>query len=177
MTEESAEAGLEERPIAEVDRIRDIIFGSQMRTYEQQFKRVAGQLDQISKQLDELRAALDLQRADQEGQTLRLQEATQQRQGEMERTFSGQLAQSQARLDKQGADLAAQLRDQAAEMRKQGQDLRIEFTQALDALENDKTSRGHLGDLLVEMGTRLKQQADIADLLGQLGKATGKQPK
>jgi DNA repair exonuclease SbcCD ATPase subunit len=174
MTQKGDETGPEEGPIAEVDRIRDIIFGSQMRTYEQQFKRVAGQLDQINTQLDELRASLDRQRADLEGQTLKLQEATRQGQSELERTFSSQLAQLRAALDKQGADLTAQLRDQAAELRKQGQDLRGEFTQALDALENDKTSRGHLGDLLVEMGMRLKQQADISDLLGQLGKVSAK---
>ena len=170
MTRKSDEAGPEEPPIAEVDRIRDIIFGSQMRTYEQQFKRVAGQLDQINKELDELRASLGRQRQDLEGQTLKLQEATQQSQSEMERNFSSQLAQLRAGLDKQRTDLEAQLRDQSAK-------LRGEFTQALDALENEKTSRGHLGDLLVEMGTRLKQQGDISDLLGQLSKASAKQPK
>ena len=168
MTRKSDEAGLEEQPIAEVDRIRDIIFGSQMRTYEQQFKRVAGQLDQINKQLDELRASLDRQRQDLEAQTLKLQEATQQSQSEMERNFSSQIAQLRAALDKQRTDLEAQLRDQTAK-------LRSEFTQALDALENEKASRGHLGDLLVEMGTRLKQQGDISDLLGQLEKASAKQ--
>jgi chromosome segregation ATPase len=148
MTRKSDEAGPEEPPIAEVDRIRDIIFGSQMRTYEQQFKRVAGQLDQINKQLDELKANLGRQRQDLEGQILKLREATQQSQSEMERTFSNQLAQS-----------------------------RSEFTQGLDALEDAKTSRSHLGELLIEMGTRLKQQGDISDLLGQLGKASAKQPK
>jgi len=54
-------------------------------------------------------------------------------------------------------------------MRKQGHDLRAWFEKALDAMEDDKASRSHVGDLLVEMGTRLKQQAGIADLLGQLG--------
>ena len=170
MTRKSDEAGPEETPIAEVDRIRDIIFGSQMRTYEQQFKRVAGQLDQINKQLDELRASLGRQRQDLEAQTLKLQETTQQSQSEMERNLSNQLAQLRAALDKQHTDLEA-------ELRKQGLGLRGEFTQGLDALENEKASRGHLGDLLVEMGTRLKQQGDISDLLGQLGKASAKQPK
>lgn len=177
MAQMGDEAGPEESPVADVERIRDIIFGSQMRTYEQQFKRVAGQLAQIDKQLEELRVGLERQRADLEAQTLKLQEATRQGQGELERTISAQLAQLRAAQDKQGADLAAQLRDQATELRKQGQDLRGEFTQAIDALENDKASRSHLGDLLVEIGMRLKQQADISDLVGQLGKASAKQPK
>jgi chromosome segregation ATPase len=162
VTRKNDEAGLEESPLADVDRIRDIIFGSQMRTYEQQFKRVAGQLEQINKQLDELRASLGRQRQDLEEKTLKLQEAAKQSQVEIEHTLSSQLAQLRAERE-------AQLRDQAA-------DLRGEFTQALDALEDEKTSRGHLGDLLVEMGTRLKQQGDISDLLGQLGKASAKQP-
>lgn len=177
MTQESADIRPDEHTIAEVDRIRDIIFGSQMRTYEQQFKRVAWQLDQISKQLDELRTGLNRQRADLEGQTLKLQEATEQTQKEMERTFSKQIAQLRTALDKQGVDLGAQLRDQVAELCRQDEALRGEFVQALDALESDKTSRGHLGDLLLEMGTRLKQQADISDLLGQLAKTSVDQPE
>ena len=35
--------------VAEVDRIRDIIFGPQMRNYEQQFKRLAAQVDRLGK--------------------------------------------------------------------------------------------------------------------------------
>jgi hypothetical protein len=175
MSQEGSGTGVEERSIAEVDRIRDIIFGSQMRTYEQQFKRVGARLDQIDKQLEALKAALDSQHADHDGQMASLCEETRQRAAEMERAFAGQVGQVQVRLDKQGADLAAQLREQGGELRKQSQDLRAEFTRALDAMDNDKTSRSHLGDLLMEMGTRLKENADITDLLGQLGKATGAQ--
>lgn len=57
---------MEDRPTAEVDRIRDIIFGPQMRLYEQQFQRLVGQTELLSKQVDELRAALEQQKADQE---------------------------------------------------------------------------------------------------------------
>ncbi|MDX9830972.1 MAG: hypothetical protein RBU35_11975 [Anaerolineae bacterium] len=177
MTQESAEVRPDEHSIAEVDRIRDIIFGSQMRSYEQQFKRVAWQLEQISKQLEELRASLNRQRADLEGQTLKLQEATEQAQKDMERTLSKQIAQLRAGMDKQGADLGTQLRDQVAELSRKDEALRSEFINAFDSLEAEKTSRGHLGDLLVEMGTRLKQQADLTDLLGQLAQAPAEQTK
>ena len=74
-------------------------------------------------------------------------------------------------METQNAELSAQLRDRSAELRKQGQEAREEFTRSLAALEDDKASRDHLGGLLVEMGTRLKEQAGIADLLGHLGKA------
>jgi len=177
MTQESAEVRPDEHSIAEVDRIRDIIFGSQMRNYEQQFKRVAWQLEQINKQLEELRASLNRQRADLEGETLKLQEATEQAQKDMERTLSKQIAQLRAGMDKQGADLGTQLRDHVAELSRKDEALRSEFIHALDSLEAEKTSRGHLGDLLVEMGTRLKQQADLTDLLGQLAHAPAEQTK
>jgi hypothetical protein len=168
MSTESDRADVEGRPPAEVDRIRDIIFGPQMRLYEQQFKRVVGQLDQVNKQLDGLRAALDQQRVDQEARTRQAEEEMRQRHAELEQTFSDRLGQLEANLDQQTTELAADLR-------KQGLDLRSEFTTALDALDDDKTGRHNLGDLLVEMGTRLKEQVGVADLLGQLTDLAGDQ--
>ena len=47
--------------IAEVDRIRDIIMGPQMRLYEHQFKRMTNQLDILGTELEELRTRLDQQ--------------------------------------------------------------------------------------------------------------------
>jgi transketolase len=158
MTEES---NLEGRPVAEVERIRDIIFGPQMRTYEQQFKRLMSQIDVQGKQLEELRSALEQQRTNQESRTRELQQETVQRFTEAEQSFSSQLGQLEARVEKQGSDVTALTRQTA-------EDLRKEFTTAVDALEDDKASRDSVGDLLVEMGTRLKQQAGISDLLGQL---------
>ena len=61
------------RSAAEVDRIRDIIFGPQMRRYEQQFQRIASQLDGLGKQLDELQSALDEQGSDQEARLRKAQ--------------------------------------------------------------------------------------------------------
>ena len=64
----------------------------------------------------------------------------------------------------------------AADLRKQGRNLRSEFTAAQDALDEAKTNRHDLGDLLVEMGTRLKDQVGLADLLGQLEEVTADEP-
>jgi DNA-binding transcriptional MerR regulator len=159
----------DDRSVAEVDRIRDIIFGSQMRGYEQQFKRIASQLDLLGNQLEELRAALDRQRADQESRTRQVEEEMRQRNSEMERSFSERQGKLEASLEQQTTQLAS-------DMRKQGQDLRAELTAAADALEDAKAGRHDLGDLLVEMGTRLKQQPGVADLLGQLEALTEEQP-
>ena len=127
----------QERPITELERIRDIIFGPQMQDYEGQFGRVAAELGLLSQQLDELRSKLAQQKADQE-----------------------------RRLD----ELESTLGDQTSQL---ADDLRAEFTQALDALRDDKASRLDVGDVLVEMGTRLKQQFGVADLLGPLDDTAG----
>lgn len=168
MSEEGSNPDLADRPQAEVDRIRDIIFGSQMRGYEQQFKRVAGQLEQLNRQLEELRAALDRQKQEQGTRTETLQQDVLGRHDALERTLTQQIKQAEDKASKQGADLTAHLRDLAADLRKQGQELRGEYTSALEELEDDKAGRGHLGDLLLEMGMRLKQQSGLADLLGPL---------
>jgi hypothetical protein len=62
-------------------------------------------------------------------------------------------------------------------MRRQEQALRSEISLAAEALDNDKTGRGHLGDLLVEMGTRLKQQVGLADLVDQIGRVAEQPPQ
>lgn len=151
--------------LAEVDRIRDIIMGPQMRLYEQQFKRIVSQLDLLSKEVADLRAQTDQQMADlgshSEQERGRIQSEARQASDKL----CGDLT---TRLDRLDADLKAQTSQLASDLRAQGDGLRREFTTALDALDDDKASRQNVGDLLIEMGTRLKQQAGITDLLGQL---------
>jgi hypothetical protein len=45
MSEEGDKSTQTARSIAEVERIRDILFGPQMRLYEQQFKRIGGYME------------------------------------------------------------------------------------------------------------------------------------
>ena len=71
---QEAKSDQEATPIAELERVRDIIFGSQMRVYEQQFKRMTGQLELMGKRLEDLRADLEKQQADQEARAYKLQE-------------------------------------------------------------------------------------------------------
>jgi DNA-binding transcriptional MerR regulator len=154
----------EDRSVAEVDRIRDIIFGPQMRLYEQNFQRVTSQLEALGNQLEEIRAALQQQAADQESCTRRIQE-------EVRQALDGQKKELLNRMEQQEAEQQRQMRQLSSDLRKQGQDLQGEFTAALDRLDDDKASRHNLGDLLMEAGMRLKQQMGIVDFLGQLGEA------
>lgn len=135
-----------DRPISELDRIRDIIFGSQMQDYQGQFSRIAAELGLLSQQLGELRTTIAQQKAAQD-----------QRLDELERDFSEKSERLNSNLTAQTHQLA--------------EDLRTEFAQALDALKDDKASRLDVGDILVEMGTRLKEQFGVADLLGALDKS------
>lgn len=173
MALDSDRTDVEDQPTAEVDRIRDIIFGPQMRLYEQHFRRVTGQLDLLGKQLEDLQAALDQQGSalsTRIGQLdLNLEQKTAQLGVDSRQSLDALRADLSTRLEQQDAELKAQGRQWTAELRKQGQELRAEFTAAQDALDDEKASRHNLGDLLIEMGTRLKQQAGVADLLGQLG--------
>jgi oligoendopeptidase F len=151
MSVENEKPNTEDLPVTELDRIRDIIFGSQMKSYEGQFDLLANELSLLGKQLNELRADL----AQQSG-------AQQARTDELERALSDRIGQAESDLESQAHQLA--------------EDLRNEFSQALTALKEDKASRLDVGDVLVEMGTRLKQQFAVTDLLGDLDEATSSDP-
>ena len=81
--------------------------------------------------------------------------------GELKSTLAQQRADQEQRLDQ----LESRFGDQTQRL---ADDLRAEFKEALEALQDDKASRLDMGDILVEMGTRLKQQFGMADLLGPL---------
>jgi predicted nucleic acid-binding Zn-ribbon protein len=54
MTDQQAKAASQAESTHEVDRIRDIIFGSQMRDYEQRFQTLLRDLDRLQKEIDRL---------------------------------------------------------------------------------------------------------------------------
>ena len=54
MTDEKTKAASKTEPAQEVERIRDIIFGTQMRDYEQQFQTVQRDLDRLQAEIDRL---------------------------------------------------------------------------------------------------------------------------
>ena len=113
----------------DVGRIREIIFGSQMRDYEQHFRLLQRDLEGLKSELDALRE---------------------------------QSSAQDKELDKK---LQA-LRD---DMRQSDDDLRAEMREAVDRLTMDKVDRSTLGDLLIEMGNRLKQDSALGSLLETLG--------
>jgi len=203
MGREAENTDVEDRTVADVERIRDIIFGSQIRQYEKRFDGIANQLDLLNQQLEELGTALDQQRDAQESRTHELQEDTRQRHTELHRTLSDRIGQVEttfgqkttqmqdesrqsldalsneisARMEQQDKKLTARIGQLAADLRQQERDLRSEFTAALNILEDDKASRHDLGNLLMEVSMRLKGEGEIADLLEQLEETAQDQPQ
>lgn len=115
-------------PASEVERIRDIIFGAQMREYERRFKELERRLELLERQGGQLSDRLD------------------------------QLHQGQIEADQK---LRRELRSAVEEWQAQ-------LRAAVNDLEEDKVGRQDLGDLLVELGTRLKSRESLTDLLAAL---------
>lgn len=166
-----SKSDMEGSPAAEVDRIRDIIFGPQMRVYEKQFGRLSNLVDQMGKQVEQLRAAVEQQRAESEEN---LQQETSQVREESRQSLEQLRGELSGRIEQQAVDQKTQVNQLTADLRKQGQDLRSEITSATNSLEDEKAGRHDMGDMLVEMGMRLKDQIGLGDLLGQLEVSEGK---
>ena len=124
MSEKERQAAPEEGG-PEVDRIRDIIFGPQMRDYQQRFQTVQRDLDRLQQEINQL---------------------------------SEQLAEQDR---SQGERLQA-LRK---EVRRADDDLRNELRETAKELGTAKVDRVILGELFVELGTRLKTGSAFSDLL------------
>jgi uncharacterized protein YhaN len=166
-----------EHAVADVDRIRDIIFGPQMRRYDQQLKRMAGQMEALTKQVEKHRTALDQEQVDQQERMREFQQAARQQQGELRKAQDELRGDLTGRLEQHSADTKDQIRQLTKDVRQQGQELRNEFTAALKDLETEMANRHNLGDLLIEMGMRLKEEGGIVELLEQLEQATEPPPE
>ena len=113
----------------DVGRIREIIFGSQMRDYEQRFRLLQRDLEGLQGELQALREQLSAQGKEQDTKLQALRDDT----------------------------------------RQSDDDLRAEMREAVDRLTMDKVDRSTLGDLLIELGNRLKQDSALGSLLETLG--------
>ena len=113
----------------DVERIREIIFGSQMRDYEQRFRLLQRDLEGLQGELEALREQVSAQGKEQDKKLQALRDDT----------------------------------------RQSDDDLRAEMREAVDRLTMAKVDRSMLGDLLIELGDRLKQDSALGSLLETLG--------
>ena len=158
-----------------VDQIRDIIFGGQMRDYEQRFKKLEERLTQQAAELSEdlqkrAEALAELGIKGFESLTVNLKAEKGER-AEADKELTKELKELSKTIDRGLAQLTDQterlhketlkyiaeqvkaLRDQS---RAEREDLAARLDRDLAELEGSKPDRLALGDILAEMGARLK---------------------
>jgi seryl-tRNA synthetase len=160
-----------------VDKIRDILFGSQMRDYDKRFARLEERLikeasdlrDENRRRFDGLESFIrselsalsdrvknDAYRRDElnEAMSLHLQETA--------RNMERKLSQLDEQTSHAQRDLRQQLLSQSNELneeiRRKHDELAAAFTREADELRHDKTDRAALADLFTELALRLNNQ-------------------
>jgi len=165
------------REAANVDKIREILFGGQMRDYDRQFARIEEQLtrqaevlrDETKKRLDaleehfnreieSLKQRLKSERTDRtatmtalEGELRELRKGTADRCMRIEDALSESSGQLSARL----LDLSKRLGEEIEEKHRA---LATLIDREVQTLQANKTDRKALADLLVEVSMRLREE-------------------
>jgi len=165
---------------ASVDKIRDLIFGSQMRDYEKRFARLEERLtadaialrEDIKKRIDTLEAFVQKE-VDSLGQRLKsekaeraeaLKEVTHELR-DTAKTIEKRISQLDDQLATEAAALRAQLLEQSkqlgAEIEAKHRTLSAALDREAQSLRNDKTDRDALADLFTEMALRLRNELKL----------------
>jgi hypothetical protein len=170
----------EPREGANVDKIRDIIFGSQMRDYEKRFSRLEQRLtadaqalrDDTKKRFETLEAFVQKEfdslsqrlKAEKSERGEAVKELTREFR-ETAKTSDKRLSQIDDQLAKEAAALRGQLLEQskqlAAEMEAKHRAVSSELDREAQALRTDKADREALADLFTEMAMRLKNELKL----------------
>ena len=103
MTDKKAKAAPETGSVQEVDRIRDIIFGSQMRDYEQQFQMMQRDLERLQGEIDRLTEQL----ADQDSEQSKKLQNLRQEMRKADDSLRGELRETAQKLVTDKADRLA----------------------------------------------------------------------
>ena len=157
-----------------LDKVRDLLFGGQMRDYDRKFARLEERLiretaelrDDVKKRLAGLEAYMKAEveslserlRAEQDGRTTADQEAeralreTAQQFGQKVAQLDDQIARGQRDLRQQ---LHAQHQELGDDIRHRVEDVLVRLAQEAQELRSDKTDRKALAALLTEMAMRL----------------------
>ncbi|MCS7040686.1 MAG: hypothetical protein RMN24_14295 [Anaerolineae bacterium] len=118
--------------VNDVLRIRDILFGAQMRDYEQRFQSHQARMQDLQNQIDALAAHTDAR-------------------------FQDLRADTQRQFEELRADTRRQFEELQAEMQRRFDALEAQLTAHIERLTYEKTTRFDLGDMLIELGERLKR--------------------
>ena len=164
---------------ASVDKIRDILFGSQIKNYDTRFARLEEALARESAEIkDTMRRRLDSLEAFFKKETESLASRLKAERDEREETLneiarelkaaSAQLSKKILDLDNKGAqdrsaarqELMAESRKLLDEIRQRNDSLSSLLETRVSELRNAKTDRSALAALFVELAVRLKDESD-----------------
>ena len=181
-SEEKNVANGEVREGQNVDKIRDILFGSQMRDYEKRFVRLEERLakasdalrDDLKKRFDSLESFVQ-QEIEALGQRLKtekteradaLKELTREARDNA-KNLEKKLSQLEEQLSSAQGDLRSRILDQSKalgnEIRKAQTEMEAALEREVEALRHEKTDRETLGDMFSELGLRLKGELELPE--------------
>ena len=172
----------ETRETANVDKIRDIIFGSQMRDYEKRFLRLEERLTAdaqalredtkkrfdtleafVQKEIDSLSQRLKTEKSER-GEALK--ELTREFR-EASKASDKRLSQLDDQLAKEAATLRNQLLEQSKQLTSEIEAKHRALSAALDreaqSLRTDKADREALADLFTEMAMRMRDEFKLPE--------------
>jgi hypothetical protein len=176
----SAMAGVVEEGEGNIEKIRDILFGSQMRNLEKRLSRTEERLiKEVSdlrgetwKRLDslegflkkEVESLLDRIKTEQGSRTQALSELTKELK-ETVKTFEKKLTQVDDQISKTSRDLRQQILDQSKSLsedaRRKNQEVLAALELVAQELRADKIDRSALSELLTEMALRISGDASL----------------
>jgi len=169
--------------LGNIDQIRDIIFGSQLRDYNTRFDKLESDLINFRQELvdriqevkssnaTELRSALDAI----DKKIRAIQSTGEEERNELRQIVDRTHRKSSSNFDKLGEDLEAStglLRDNLSETKAKLQDdirnlrtyVQEELERRLSAIGNIKVSRDDMAEILFELGMRLKGTEFVPEL-------------
>ncbi len=169
-----------------VDRIRDIVFGAQMREYNQRFDTIGRDVARIQQELSQVNEQLTVQlrqlgtqiqeldkrlsdKIQENGKQLggRLDELEQQQSGrvrDLDNRLAQELKDQEDRIGQRIQELnqfaTGQLDQLQQQLRHTGEEIRLELRENADQLTNAKVERTTLGQLLIELGANLQAESN-----------------
>jgi hypothetical protein len=180
--EEKNAANGELREGANVDKIRDILFGSNMRDYEKRFARLEERMTKSSDALrDDLKKRFDAlesyvrEEVESLGQRLKNEKSERtealkelmRESRDSSKALEKKLSQLEDTLETAQGDLRARILEQSKALANQIQKSKEELEKALETeaetLRNEKTDRAALADLFTEVALRLKGELELPE--------------
>jgi len=166
-----------------IDKVRDILFGAQLRQYDQRFanaeksqqREMSNLRKEVKKTTDSLEAYMEKEFESAAGQ-LKTEESERREEDKdiskkmdaLAKSFDKKVSQLSEKLQEARRDLHGQILKQSKELSNEIQEKYESVTTALEnaigELRNDKTDRIELANLLLEVSMRLKEDTNYTDV-------------